>query len=179
MISYVYDFLRNFEEQHPIYDVAVAQSFLLTITHDRSWLALEERDGADSLVKLAKMAMRRISRKTKSNVTWVWSGGKQKNGFQRQHLHLFARFERHLEVKRVQNEFRDSIKAIRSHKRYAFRLNDPLAVLGCPTQADADEALGYVIYSDRNPVISNEWIETFSSSGEFRRAKRTEQTRDT
>ena len=122
------------------------------------------------------MVMRRISRKARANIDWVWSGGRQTNGFGRQHIHIFAVFERHLQVEQIRNEFRDAIKAIKSPERYDFQVTDQ-SVKGCPTQADADRALGYVIGTDRNPIVANAWIKTFRSSGEFKRAKRTEPRR--
>ena len=151
-----------------------SDTYLFTMTHNRDYLVLEERGQEHSLERGARMVMHRLSRRLKSEVRWCWGGGRQSSGYNRNHIHIFAKFVQPLEEGQVRSEFKEAvIKCLDS--KYDWDLNLDEAAKALIEKSDKDKALEYVL-CDRNPIISNGWIETYPSSRAAKQAKKNQES---
>ena len=144
------------------------------MTHNRDYLALQADVGEHSLDRAAWRVMNRLSRKLKSEVRWCWGGGRQSIGYNRNHIHIFAKFVKPFEEGQVRREFKEAvIKCLDS--KYDWDLNLDEAAKAMTEKSDKDKALEYVL-CDRNPIIASRWVTTYPSKEAHKRAKKNQES---
>ncbi len=85
-------------------------SFFITLDHHRGFIPMRSEDkGSVSLDKAGFYVLRRLSRKTKSNIEAVWGGGLTKAG--KNHLHMLISFDRSLKEDEARTAYFEAVNA--------------------------------------------------------------------